>query len=335
MTILNIRKIMLITLFTAGASASHAQRTEQLETPIKVKPLPKIDAVGQVRGTVALAVPRLVARPNATNAAVLNARIRAINARVRQRPKIIAVVMGQSAGVRQLNGAAGGVLEPGGDYEFGGSGFGTSTGSVFMRHQGRTIPMRVTHWSDGQIFASVPDDISGLPDARSIELAVGPAGQSALITKRFGFRAARVDRPMIITDAMFSHDPGRSTRLYGIDIPSNIAPSSKAYDGESFAVFRSMTDEGGTKRCFEPGIDRIRIDVPLNPGFEITGAYFTHIGCNRGRYAMTWEPGMLRVDYGVQRHYDPKFVFVGGSGSCNSRYTVKVTVTGPRGMPMQ
>lgn len=331
----NLQSVALVALLTAAATAGHAQRLPQSKAPIGVSISPQVDAIGRGRETAAPTMSLHLAKPNAAGAAVLNARIRAANGKVRQRPKIIAVVMGQSAGIRQSNGAIGGVLEPGGDYEFGGSGFGTNTGSVFLRHQGRTIPMRVTHWSDGQIFASVPDDVSGLPDAASIELAVGPAGKLVMITKRFGFRAARADLPLVITDAMFSHDPGRFTRIAGMNIPSNIAPSRKTFDGQAFTVNRAISDDGGKKRCFEPGTDRIRIDIPLNSGFEITGAHFTHHAYNRGRYAMDWEPGAIRVTYGVQRLYDPKFVFVGGSGSCFSSYTVKVTVTGPRGMPIQ
>lgn len=330
-----LQQATLAALLTAVTTTGHATRVDSVQIPAGMRPLPQVHAAGRVRAAVTVSTPRLSARPDVRSAAVDSARLRMANAKVRQQPKKLAVVIGYAAGVRQLNGVAGGVLEPGGDYELGGSGFGTGTGSVFLRHQGRTIPMRVMHWSDSQIFASVPADVSGLPDARSVELAVGPLGKPALISKRFGFRAARADLPMTITNDMFAHDPGRYTRIANIDVPTNIAPTSRAFKDGSYVVNRYLEDGGGTKRCFEPGVARIRIDVPLNPGFGISSAYFSHMDDNRGGYAMNWEPNALRVDYGVQRNYTPRFVAVGGDGSCTSRYSVRVTVTGPRGMPMR
>lgn len=336
-----MRKVQICPLFVAAlactgvAAQSQAQIVRKPTKPIIVKQLPQAGGKVLARQSDVFVAPKLVRRPGASSAASANARIGALNVRIRQRPKMMALVMGQTAGISRLNGELNGVFEPGGDYEIGGAGFGTSTGSVFLRHNGRTIPMRVTHWSDGQIFASLPGDVSGLPDARSIELAVGPAGKPVFKATRFGFRAARADLPLTITDAMFSYDKGAVTRVMGIDVPSNIAPERKSFDGEKYSVSRYVQDEGGKKKCFEPGFDRIRTDVPLKPGFEVTAAYFSHIGYNRGNYAMTWEPGAIRMDYGVDRNYTPRFVLVGGSGSCGSSYTLKVVVTGPRGMPPQ
>lgn len=335
MFIHRLQHAALTALLTVAGTTGNAQQLDAVQVPTGMRPLLQVDAAAEVRAAAAVSAPRLSARPNVRSAAVDSARLRMTNVKVRQRPKLLGVVIGYSAGVRQLNGAAGGMLEPGGDYEFGGSGFGTGTGSVFLRHQGRTIPMRVTHWSDSQIFASVPDDVTGLPDARSIELAVGPLGKPALISKRFGFRAARADLPMTVTDDMFAHEPGRYTRIASIDIPTNIAPTNKAFKDGTYFVTRYVNDRGGSKRCFEPGVDRIRFDVPLNPGFEISSAHFSHIAHNRGGYAMNWEGTSLRIDYGVQRSYTPRFVAVGGDGSCDSHYSVRVTVTGPRGIPMR
>jgi hypothetical protein len=41
------------------------------------------------------------------------------------------------------------------------------------------------------------------------------------------------------------------------------------------------------------------------------------------------------MEYGVDREYTPRYVLLPAHGSCGSRYTVKIIVTGPRGLPAQ
>lgn len=285
---------------------------------------------------VVLAKPVLVPRPNTTDARMANAQLVASNVKIRERPKMTLVAVAQLAGIHRVNGRASGVMEPGGDYEIGGSGFGAGNGSVFVRHGGRILPMRITHWSDGQIFASLPGDISELPDAGSVELSVGPAGKAVFTTKKFGFRAARADVPLAITDAMFSYDKGKITKFMGIDVPTNRGPDKKSFEGKKVAISRYVSDDGSSKRCFEPGFDRIRTDIPLQPGFQITNIELSPLGTpNRGHYGTSWEANAARIEYGVNRDYTPKFVFVGGSGSCASHYEARLIATGPRGMPPQ
>jgi hypothetical protein len=277
-----------------------------------------------------------VPKPGARNAEAMTAQLTASNVALRQRPRMTLVAIAQTPGVHQLNRQNRGVLEPGGDYEIGGAGFGTATGSVFVRHGGRTLPMRITHWSDSQIFASLPGDISGLPDAGSVELAVGPAGKPAFTTAKFGFRAARADVPLAINDAMFSYDRGRIIQVAGISVPTNRAPDRKSFDGNKIAVNRYVSDDGSSKRCFEPGFDRIRTDIPLKPGFEITNVELSPSpSVNRGRYGTSWEARAVRIEYGVHRDYTPQFGLIGGHGSCTSRYEARLIATGPRGMQPQ
>lgn len=315
-------------------SAADAQVITQPAKPI-IKPMPRPGQVATRPKADIFIAPRLLSKPGGSGAGLASARIRAENVKIRQRPRLAVMAVGQPAGIHRLNGMARGVLEPGGDYEIGGAGFGTAPGSVFMRHGGRTIAMRVTHWSDGQIFASVPGDVFGLPDAASVELAIGPVGKPVYRTTRFGFRAARADVPLKITNAMFSHDKGKIMQIGSLAVPTNIGPERTSFDGEKYEVSRYVFDDGGKKRCFEPGFDRIRFDVPLKPGFEVTAAYYTHIPSDRGRYAMSWEAGAIRMEYGVDREYTPRYVLLPGHGSCGSRYTVKIIVTGPRGLPAQ
>ena len=286
----------------------------------------------------------LVARPGATNAARARLRITAANTRIKQRPLVSILTGAKVAGVSRLNGATRGDLEPGGDYEITGNGFGAAKGSIFLRHSGRTITLSVTHWSDGQIFASVPGDIAGLADAGTVELDVGPAGKPVLKTTRFGFRAARADIALPITDAMYSYDRGPITRVAGLEVPTNVGPTARSFDGEYLHVSRTVEDSGSTKRCIAPGFDRIRWNVPVRPGFEVTGYYWYHASeeartdgrtsfTPRGRYNASWEADTLRIDYGVMRTHLPPFVVIPGASGCTSTYRVKLIVTGPRGLP--
>lgn len=286
--------------------------------------------------SIVLAKPILVPKPGTTDAGMTNAQLVASNVRTRQRPRMDSVAVARLPGIYEVNSRASGVLEPGGDYEIGGAGFGAGNGSVFLRHGGRTLSMTITHWSDGQIFVSLPDSISGLPDAGSVELSVGPAGKAVFTTRKFGFRAARADVPLAITDAMFTYDKGKIMRVLNIDVPTNRAPDQKVFGDQKITVSRYISDDGSAKRCFEPGFDRIRTDIPLKPGFEITNIELSALNTpNRGRYATAWETNAARIEYGVNRNYTPKFVFVGGDGTCTSRYEARLIATGPRGMPPQ
>ncbi|MGY4399058.1 hypothetical protein ACVWZA_004271 [Sphingomonas sp. UYAg733] len=335
-----------------GATPLVAQIVRKPVKPIILKPLPRpttslqqadpnLVAARNVRiaklktDSNKLVAVKTVARPGARTAMTINAQLKIKNATVRQKPKMIAVFMMPLPGVARVNGQAGGMLEPGGDYEIVGKGFGTGNGSVFLRHGTRVIDMSISHWSDGQIFAHVPDDVSGLPDAGSVELAVGPAGKPVLRTTKFGFRAARADYTLPIDNGMFSYDKGRMIRVASLEVPTNMAPSTKRYDGEYYNVSRFTQDDGGDKRCFEPGFDRISTSIPLKPGFEVTAYYFTHSPVNRGAFNFTWEPGAIRVDYGVSRYFEPRYFLLPPHGGCSSTYKVKLVATGPRGMSPQ
>lgn len=309
-----------------------------------VPPGQQVDIARITASATRLGAGILVARPGATNAARARLRITTANAQIKRRPMVSILTGVTVAGITRLNGAPRGDLEPGGDYEITGNGFGTTKGAVFLCHNGRTITMPITHWSDGQIFASVPGDISGLPDAGSVELDVGPSGKPVLKSTRFGFRAARADIALPISDAMFSYDKGPIARIAGLEVPTNIGPTAKSFDGEYLQVSRKVQDSESTKRCIAPGFDRIRWNVPVRPGFEVTGYYWYHASeetrvdgrttfTPRGRYNASWEADTLRVDYGVMRTHLPPLVVIPGASSCTSTYRVKLIVTGPRGLP--
>jgi len=332
-----------------GATPAGAQIVPQRKLgPVISKPAvtaqQQVDVARITASATRLGAGVLVARPGATDAARARLRLTTANVQIKRRPMVSILTGVKVTGVTRLNGAVRGDLEPGGDYEITGNGFGTPKGSVFLRHNGRTITMSVTHWSDGQIFASVPGDISGLPDAGSVELAVGPAGKPVLKSTRFGFRAARVDVALPISEAMFSYDKGPINRVAGLELPTNVGPTAKSFDGEYLHVSRKVEDSDTVKRCIAPGFDRIRWNVPVRPGFEVTGYYWYHASeetrvdgrttfTPRGRYNATWEADTLRVDYGVMRTHLPPFVVVPGASSCTSNYRVKLIVTGPRGLP--
>jgi hypothetical protein len=250
-------------------------------------------------------------------------------------------------GVANVNGAKSGSFEPGAGYEIVGSGFGAAAGSVSLRHGGRIINLGISHWSDGQILATMPDDGSttGLPDADRIELDVGPAGKPVLKSNAYGFRAARADQVLTITDAMFSFDPG-NTNLFGIEFPMSMGPTTKRFRDDFYWVERE-THDGLEKKCINLGFDRISwANVPLKPGFEVTGYIWFHTvqkasqegrtsGTPRGDYNLTWEGNAVRVDYGVIRYYTEPFLGFDRRGECTSKYRVKLIVTGPKGLPAQ
>lgn len=287
----------------------------------------------------------LITRPGVRGAARFRTDLLAANLRVGRKKMVTAVVDGITfPGINRVNGATQGVFEPGGEYEVTGSGFGRAGGYAFVRTSGRMLQLTVKHWIDDYIVVQLPDDIAGLNDGDA-ELDVAPEGKATFKWPKFGFRAARVDQPLAIDDGMFRSDPVMKL-VPGTNrsFPAPGNPDSKSFDGEYLTVHRDTTDRSGLKLCVEPGVDRIRWHVPLNPGFEVTGYFWGHDSMDarkdgsattmpRGAYSADWDGDDLRINYGATRFYQPPFVLLPSYGSCHSAYRVKLIVTGPRGLP--
>lgn len=286
-------------------------------------------------------------RPGTLGAGQMQAALIQSNVAVKSRLNKGGVMLSQvvkAPGIHRLNGATRGQFEPGGNYEITGLGFGAARGSVFLRHQGRTLQLAVAHWSDTVIYADLPADLSGLPDAGNVQLHVGPNGKAPYQSEKFGFRAARADVLLPITDAMYRYDPNETT-VGSLRVALAAAPRSKSYQNGYYAVSRFIQDDD-QKRCINPWFDQIRWNVPLKPGFEVTRYEFRHDPARdwedggdsvrmRGQYSARWDGDMLRIDYAVARSYTQPYVLLPSSGSCSSRYEVQFIVTGPRGMSPQ
>lgn len=323
----------------APVAKSPAAKTPIAKAPVAKTPLPPTTLIRQP----------LKLRPNMKNAsaqvsALRTANLRVANARKSGKPIMIVSAIAKLAGVGAVNGQRSNFnFEPGGDYEISGSGFGAARGSVFLRHGSRTLAMNVTHWSDSVIYASLPGDVSGVTDAGSVELNVGPNGKSPFKSTKFGFRAAREDKSLMIGDDMFEYDRGRPMNLPGIGtIDTNMAPTRKAREGDFYVIWRRTSGDKADKSCFADGFDRIRWNVPLRNGYEVTGYEWYH-GSQKnsgdyrttGRYAANWDGDFLRIDYAVERLDQPNYFLVGGSKACSSDYKVRFSVTGPRGLSPQ
>lgn len=359
---------MIVPLLVAAAASQMATQRPVIAAPkpatrpmvTRVMPLKTVPAANataaqeianlqKLKGSEREGPAVLVTRPGKMMATAIRARVTASAAAVKRKPKLIASMMVtmKMPGVASVNGAKSGTFEPGAGYEILGSGFGVSTGSVLLRHGGRIINLGISHWSDSQILATMPDDGSttGLPDADRIELDVGPAGKPVFKSNAYGFRAARADQTLTITDAMFSYDPGNTT-MFGVSLPTNMAPTTKRFRDDYYWVER-QTQDGLDKKCINLGFDRISwANVPLHPGFEVTGYLWYHTvqkatqegrtsGTPRGDYKLTWEGNAVRVDYGVIRYYTEPFLGFDRRGECTSKYRVKLIVTGPKGLPAQ
>lgn len=294
-----------------------------------------------------------VFRAGALTSAIQRANITEINKDVRQLRDGITLtgrVTARIAGIHAINGERKGVLEPGGDYELTGRGFGGETGAVFLRApELGTINLRVDFWSDTKIYVGMPDDISGVPDVESVLLVVGPPGKTAFESKRFGFRAAR-------EEVQLRPDKSELTRFSDMRaiVPGapavDIAKKPKLSHDDDYLYVRRYSQSDDECR-FDPGEDWLTSDIALNPGFEIVGYlyYFVtpirgkHDGweCSfRGKYAATWEDGGMRLSFGVQRRHRGHgtaniigYIFDIESYEYSSEYQIRWIASGPRGLP--
>ncbi len=293
-----------------------------------------------------------VFKPGGFTSAIQRAGLAAINKdvrRLREGGLLSGAVKVRLAGIHAINGERKGTLEPGGDYELSGRGFGGTPGVVFVRAPGLgTINLRIDFWSDTKIYVGVPGDISGVPDIASVLLVVGPPDKAAYENKRFGFRAAREEVPLCPRKSELTafSDIGSVGGLATVDFAKK---PDLSYEDDYLFVrrYRESNDE-----CrFGPGEDWLTSDIALNPGFEIVGYlyYFAtplrgkHDGwkCSvAGRYAATWEDGGIRLNFAVQRRYMSPgtanligYIFDIESYEYSSDYQIRWIASGPRGLP--
>ena len=247
--------------------------------------------------------------------------------------------------IRLVNSARSGIFEPGGQYEVAGHGFGRQQGEVFIRFAGTTLHCRIDHWSEDTLFVGLEPDIAGVPDATTVELLVGVRGSAALRCERYGFRAARAELRVPPSPSGLTYDKGQAIEIAGQTVWTCMPPDHVQSDGEFLNVARATSHSDDSHApCFGVGFDRIRWNIPLNPGFEVVGYEWYHDLLRKedvegyqftrtGKYNAAWDGDDIRIDYGVQRRRLPPFALVGGSVSCSSGYKVALTVNGPRGLP--
>lgn len=345
-----MRTLLLPVLIGTGITLPVAVLAQQQARPIQAKRLPA-PAIQKTPAPPALKkapAQRLtppvferqvqVARPGAQSAVQVRQQMLARTATFRK-PRMIAAQTAtiKIKGIGRVNGSTSGNFEPGGGYEITGNGFGTASGSAFLRlPNGRMLPLGVTHWSDTVIYAQLPDNVSGVPDS-NVELAIGPRGKAPFKSTNFRFRAAREDINLPISNAMFRHEGAGSITLAGRSFPVNSPPNRRTFDGKWYEVIRNVSD-GDEKKCISPGRDRISWGN-LKNGFEVTSFYYermpfrkTDNDTPRGSWDFAWDGNSIRVDFGVMRYYTPRYVFVGGYGYCSSFYKINLIATGPRGM---
>lgn len=332
--------------------ATNAARTQRVQVPAtELRESARLQPVARLAATAPVRVARAAA---ADPVAAQRQRIERMRAQIRVPATRVTPV--QLPGVHRLNGQDSGVFEPGGRYLLEGGGFGERSGRVTLRGDGLPpVDLAVTSWAPGHILVDVPAGISGAPDLQRAELTVASPTARPLVSRRFGFRAAREEVPvprlpreaLVMDRGFFGDEASADMQLGGAH--------------GTFSVQR-VTRDPDRSGCHDGANDRVLVDrLPLAPGFEISAASWTHDQLrNRetgqthetgfGRYELRWSgPHLLDIRSGAQRVYFKKSLSAAaviswlatmgwydasppGHAVCTSRYVATLYATGPRGV---
>ena len=257
-------------------------------------------------------------------------------------------------------------LSPGSVHSIRGKGFGRRGNastlllkSIDGHYAGQLMIQR---WDDDLIIAQVPTEQGGFPANGQWQLLILTAGGKSFTIEGARYNAAPIEVPLKIVatdDAAFVAAGIAPLRWY-----TGRESFTAEADG-SATVYRNVAFAKGQRNtpCPGPGRERINIaklqqGLRLAPGFEISRIVLSHGATDRqftGRYNGAWEPdgSAFIVDWGVWRFrqdasfsmtkaFNPDRVEYGKHYSvktddsvfavCASEYSLKISVTGPRGV---
>jgi len=241
---------------------------------------------------------------------------------------------------------------PGGRYRIAGCGFGATPGSVFLvssyglawDYEGdaeRRIALSVESWQDDLIVASVPADFGGLPDLGYVNVTVQGAGQSPLsLEPNNRFVALR--------------------ESVSIPIPAGVRPEFAGFLGNpkvSQTGDRTVVERfQGISDGFCPSWDEALVrdlwhveNLRLRTGFtldDIVAENGTEQEQHDYRDSQTVVMGQFNHAFVRGQNYAwvvyqghsmyAKKILIGvqdtGYSLCNSRYTIRLVLSGPRGV---
>ena len=267
--------------------------------------------------------------------------------------------------ITSINGrsSAGIEFKPGDKLDIAGCGFGSegrrdTPAAAELVGAGQQIPLIIDTWNNAHIVAHIDAGKTGIPDLDGIKLKVWPYGAPILSDMAHKFRAARETVHVALppkTRRIFSN-------IYG---PNQSIALSNSPDGRSTIVERNSEQNMGRKIYigFCPAVtnqqaqmkDELVIDGGmqslLHDGFVVASVDYQNQTQQENSDDSTWQKVVVgshggalyiqdltqdRIVVTFQGHstYVKKMVFSdeGGISLCTSRYTVSLSLSGPRGV---
>jgi hypothetical protein len=269
----------------------------------------------------------------------------------------MACVTNNTPRISSINGTRSGIkFEPGATLSIVGCGFG-GYGKGGQAGLYGVAELKIDGWDDATILAHIDPELKGVLDrVGTVKLYVTPSGMPAISSPTaHSFLAAREDVPVALPQALGIYSQIYKDHGWYVDaLKTAISPDGKFTTVERNIGYKPFCPEVTNQQT--EMVDIWPIDSSIfKPGFEVVGASYQNQtnqtnGVNDtyqdvmvgGKGGAVYDAAQKRVIVTFQGHstYGKRYIGqpdnfdgpVPGTSICSSRYTVSMTVRGPRGV---